>query len=314
MQITEYRVVKTDLSGLPAGKQRELHHLVGILLEEFASVLAKRRAPRLRNGQVLKIILFGSYARGDWVEDPIGRYFSDYDLLVVVDHEDLADTVEFWDTAEARILKELSDGERLRTPVSFIVHSLQDVNHQLGRGRYFFADILRDGILLHNVPGHALAAPAVLPPRTVLEEASGYFEQWMETAEQARGTFVLVNDKGWVKKAAFELHQAAEHLYNALLLTLTLYTPKSHNLVRLRSLAEPLDGRLAEVWPRETKFEKRSFELLREAYIKARYSRHYRITPQELAWLGERVGMLEAVVREVCGERLEELARRAAAE
>ncbi|OHB31825.1 MAG: nucleotidyltransferase [Phenylobacterium sp. RIFCSPHIGHO2_01_FULL_69_31] len=306
--------MKTDLSGLPAGKQRELRHLVDILLEEFGKVVASRKAPRLKNGQVLKIILFGSYARGDWVEDPIGRYFSDYDLLIVVDHDDLADTVEFWDTAEARILKELADGEMLRTPVNFIVHSLQDVNDQLQRGRYFFADILRDGILLHNLQGHRLAIPAELSPRTALDEATTYFEDGMESAERRIELAAFAMEKGYGKEAAFELHQAAEWLYNTLLLTLTLYTPKSHNLVRLRNLAEPLDDRLTAVWPHEGKFEKRSFELLRAAYIKARYSRHYRITAEELAWLGARVNVLREVVSAICSERLGELNRLVAAE
>ena len=120
--------MKTDLGHLPGGKRRELEFVVEILLAEFNKLTTMRKAPRLADGKVLKIILFGSYARGDWVDDPIGRYFSDYDLLIVVDHEDLADTVEFWDTAEARLLRELSSGQRLRTPVNFIVHSLQDVN------------------------------------------------------------------------------------------------------------------------------------------------------------------------------------------
>lgn len=301
--------MRTDLSHLPAGKQRELAYLVEILLEEFGKVLATRRAPRLKGGQVLKIILFGSYARGDWVEDPIGRYFSDYDLLIVVDDDDLADTVEFWDTAEARILKELSSGERLRTPVNFIVHSLQDVNHQLERGRYFFTDILRDGILLHNLPGHPLATPTDLSPATALEEAQGYFDQWFESAELflETGQDHIARGSRWSKKAAFELHQAAEHFYNCVLLVMTLYTPKSHNLVRLRNLAEPLDPRLASIWPTETKFEKRCFELLRAAYIKARYSRHYKINVEELAWLGARITALQEAVKAVCEERISRL-------
>ncbi len=306
--------MRTDLSHLPTGKQRELAYLVEILLEEFGKVLATRRAPRLKGGQVLKIILFGSYARDDWVEDPIGRYFSDYDLLIIVDQDDLADTVEFWDTAEARILNELSSGERLRTPVNFIVHSLQDVNHQLERGRYFFTDILRDGILLHNLPGHPLAKPTDLSPATALEEAQGYFDQWFESASEALGTYELVLEKGWSKKAAFELHQAAEHLYNCALLTLTLYTPKSHNLVRLRHLVEPLDSAFASIWPTDTKFEKRCFELLRAAYIKARYSKHYKISAEELAWLGSRVTALQTVTKSVCEDRIQSLAARAAAE
>jgi predicted nucleotidyltransferase/HEPN domain-containing protein len=302
--------MRTDLKHLPGGKQRELAYLVEILLEEFGKLTAKRMAPRLKHGQVLKIILFGSYARGDWVEDPIGRYFSDYDLLIIVDHEDLADTVEFWETAEARILKELSAGQHLRTPVNFIVHSLQDVNHQLERGRYFFIDIVRDGILLHNTPGQALAAPCALSPATALEEAQGYFDQWFESAELffETGTDHIARGPRWAKKAAFELHQAAEHFYNCLLLVMTLYTPKSHNLVRLRNLAEPLAPRLAAIWPTDTKFEKRCFELLRAAYIKARYSRHYKITAEELGWLTERIGALQAQVRAICEERLAALA------
>ncbi len=292
---------------LPGGKQRELAYLVEILLEEFGKVIATRMAPRLKGGQVLKIILFGSYARGDWVEDPVGRYFSDYDILVIVDHEDLADTVEFWDSAETRILKELSAGERLRTPVNFIVHSLQDVNHQLERGRYFFVDIARDGILLYDTPASDLVTPTELSRATALEEAETYFTDWMDSADGfARGARFYINDKT-PKLAAFSLHQAAEHFYNCLLLVLTLYTPKSHNLVRLRNLAEPLDERLRVIWPVETKFEKRGFELLRAAYIKARYSKHYKVTAEELHWLTERVAVLRETVREICEERIRHL-------
>ena len=306
--------MRTDLKPLPGGKQRELAHVVEILLEEFDNIIATRKAPRLAGGQVLKIILFGSYARGDWVEDPIGRYFSDYDLLIVVDHEDLADTTEFWDTAEQRILKELSAGKALRTPVNFIVHSLQDVNHQLERGRYFFVDIVRDGVLLHDLPGHLLSKPAELSPATALEEAQGYFDQWMESASGFADTASYSASKGRSKEAAFLLHQSTEHLYNCVLLVQTLYTPKSHNLVRLRNLSEPLDPRLAAIWPTASKFEKRCFELLRAAYIKARYSRHYKIMPEELDWLGERVSALKTAVETISKERLAELKMRVAAE
>jgi hypothetical protein len=46
---------------------------------------------------------------------------------------------------------------------------------------------------------------------------------------------------------------------------------------------------------------------LRRAYVEARYSEHYAITAEELAWLGERVAVLQGLVREVCRERLESL-------
>src|SRR3546814_5535830 len=76
--------------------------------------------PDLRGDRLLKIILFGSFARGDWVEDPVGRYFSDYDLLVVVNPYDLTDMAESWEKTESQLLADLSAGTALRTPVSLI--------------------------------------------------------------------------------------------------------------------------------------------------------------------------------------------------
>ena len=76
--------MKTSLDHLPETKRAELAFVVEVIRDGFAFAIARRTMPDLRGGQLLKIILFGSYARGDWVEDPVGRYFSDYDLLVVV--------------------------------------------------------------------------------------------------------------------------------------------------------------------------------------------------------------------------------------
>lgn len=70
---------------------------------------------------------------------------------------------------------------------------------------------------------------------------------------------------------------------------------------------------MIEVWPRETKADRARFEKLKEAYVKARYSKHYRISEDELAWLGERVDQLGRVVEMVCTERVEALTRSAAA-
>lgn len=79
----------------------------------------------------------------------------------------------------------------------------------------------------------------------------------------------------------------------------------------LRSQAERLDPSLAAAWPRETRFEKRSFELLRRAYVEARYSPHYKISDEELAWLGERVSLLQSLVHQVCDAKLDNLRRAA---
>ena len=71
--------------------------------------------------------------------------------------------------------------------------------------------------------------------------------------------------------------------------------------------------RLVDVWPRELKSDRRHFEKLKEAYVKARYSKHYRITEEELAWLGAQVDELGRVVHAVCSERIAQLEAEAAA-
>jgi predicted nucleotidyltransferase/HEPN domain-containing protein len=299
--------MKRGLDHLPEGKRRELDFVVEVLREGFARALKHRTAPRFRVGKILKIILFGSYARGDWVDDPVGRYFSDYDLLVVVNHEDLTEVGEFWAVTEDRLLDELASGTRLRTPASLIYHSIEDVNEKLGLGRYFFVDIVREGILLFEEPGYPLAEPKPLSSEEALRETRDYFEEWFESAVGfVRNAGYAMRD-GDTKLAAFLLHQATERFYHCLILVRTLYSPKTHSLNRLRKLAEELDPRLVDVWPIETKFQRRAYELLRAAYVKARYSRHYRITAEELEWLGSRVELLRDLVHTLSEERITSL-------
>lgn len=89
--------------------------------------------PRPKPYKIYKIILFGSYARDDWVDEPENGYQSDFDLLVVVSHRDLTDIEHYWYVAEDKILRDAAIGR----PVNIIVHSLDEVNQALGRGEYF---------------------------------------------------------------------------------------------------------------------------------------------------------------------------------
>lgn len=262
--------------------------------------LAGRNAPHRKAGRILKIILFGSYARGDWVDDPVGGYFSDFDILVVVNHDELADITEYWAQAEDHLVREQTITGKIQTSVNFIVHGLSDVNAQLRRGRPFFTDLLRDGIALYEAPNHPFEQPKPLSEEASTEESKAYFRQWFVNAEEFLLLAKLAKGEGLNNKTAFLLHQAAEHLYHCALLVLTLYSPKSHKLNRLRSAAESVAPSLVEVWPRDTRFAQRAFELLRRAYVEARYSPHFRITDEELGWLIDRVSKLAERVREVC--------------
>ena len=299
--------MRDTLDHIPKSKQRELAHVVRVLFEEFDAAHATTTTKWKKQGRIAKLVLYGSYARGDWVDDPVGGYASDYDILIVVNDERLAD-FEFWSAAEDRLMRDTTINTSLSAPVSLIVHSLTDVNQQLEKGRPFFVDIVRQGIALYDAEGFGFTAPRHLPAEDARAEAAVHFERWFSVASRSLRTFELQraegDDRYWRKKAAFELHQAAEQLYHCTLLTLTLYSPKSHRLNFLRSQCEQIAPSLVAAWPRDDRFARRCFELLRQAYVNARYSRHYEITSEELAWLGTHVAELQTLVEAVCQKRL----------
>lgn len=292
--------MKTDLDHLPERKRSDLKRIVEILFAEFEDAVSLSTQQWKKQGRILKVILYGSYARGDWVADPVGGYFSDYDILVVVNDERLTDPLDYWNRAEDHLLREYAIAKRLGAPVGFIVHSLKDVNFQLSRGRPFFTDIVRDGIVLYELDGHPFDAPKPLDPVVAREEAQRHFEQWFQSANTFLDVAKFAIEKDRNNNAAFQLHQAAEHFYHTVLLTLTLYSPKSHKLKFLRDRSEDIARDLIPIWPRDSKFTRRCFELLQQAYVNARYSPHYKIRREELDWIVERIELLQGEVRSVC--------------
>jgi predicted nucleotidyltransferase/HEPN domain-containing protein len=307
--------MRTDLDHLPAAKQRELERVVQILFEEFGDATATATVDWKRHARILKVILYGSYARGGWVDEPhtAKGYQSDFDLLVIVNHDKLTDRVEFWANAEERLNRELAVTRTLRTPVNFIVHTLQEVNDGLAHGRYFFMDVARDGIALYQSDATGLHEPKPKTPQQALAMAREYFGEWFPAAAGRLDTARYVISQGRLREAAFDLHQTAEFLYHCVLLVCTFYTPHVHNLGFLRTQAERIDPRLVDAWPRDSRTDRGRFEKLKEAYVKARYSKHYRISDEELAWLGERVEVLGRAVQVICEERIAALERSAAA-
>jgi len=307
--------MRTDLDHLPPAKQRELERVVQILFEEFGDATAIANSEWKKNARILKVILYGSYARGGWVDEPhtAKGYQSDFDLLVIVNNEKLTDRVEYWVKAEDRLNRELAITKTLRTPVNFIVHTMHEVNDGLAHGRYFFMDVARDGIALYQSEDTEFHEPKPKTPAQALAMAREYFEEWYPSGGEFYDNFQFNLSQGRLNNAAFQLHQSAERLYHCVLLVCTFYTPHIHNLGFLRTQAERIDPRLVDAWPRDNRVDRARFEKLKEAYVKARYSKHYRVTEEELTWLGERVEALGQAVQVICEERIASLEQSAAA-
>ena len=265
--------MRTDLDHLPDAKRRELERVVQIIFEEFEEANANATGDR-RKARIRKIILYGSYARGGWVDEPhtAKGYQSDFDLLIIVNQPELTDRATYWYKVDERLIRERTITHALRTPVSFIVHTLQEVNDGLAHGRYFFIDVAKDGIALYEADDVELHAPRPKSAEQALAMAKEYFDEWFPSSAGVIDTARYVQKAGRYREAAFNFHQATERLYHCVLLVCTFYTPHNHNIAFLRAQAERLDLRIVDAWPRETRRERSLFEKLKEAYVKARYS------------------------------------------
>ncbi|MBL0923874.1 MAG: HEPN domain-containing protein [Sphingomonadaceae bacterium] len=303
--------MRTDLDHLPSTKQRELERVRTIIFEEFEDALALAKHEWKKKGRIEKIILYGSYARGGWVDEPhtAKGYRSDFDILIIVNDKRLTDKVDYWLKLDNRLIRELAIDKTLKTPVNFIVHTLQEVNDGLAHGRYFFMDVAKDGVALYEADDRPLHTPKPKTPSQALAMAKEYFEEWFPAAMRKSKLSNDALDQQFNKEAAFLLHQTAETLYHCVLLVCTFYTPHVHNLGFLRTQAERIDMRLVDAWPRELRADRAKFEKLKEAYVKARYSKHYRISAEELEWLGQCVEELGRAVHAICSEKIAELER-----
>lgn len=308
--------MRTDIDHLPANKQRELERVVQIIFEEFEDALALAQQQWKKKGRIEKIILYGSYARGGWVDEPhtAKGYLSDFDLLIIVNDKRLTERVDYWLKLEDRLIRELAIDRTLHTPVNFIVHTLQEVNDGLAHGRYFFMDVARDGIALYSYNDKELHTPKPKTPDQALAMAKEYFDEWFPAAMRKFKLSQDAIEQRFFKESAFLIHQATESLYHCALLVSTFYTPHVHNLVFLRTQAERIDLRLVHAWPRETRRDRARFEKLKDAYVKARYSKHYRVTEEELLWLSGSVEELGRAVHAICSERIAGLEARVSAE
>ncbi len=192
-----------------------------VLHEEFEDALKGGSADFKKRGRILKIILFGSYARGGWVDEPHTKkgYRSDFDILIVVNDKRLTVFDRYWQRAAIRFMRD----EEFKTPVNFIVHSLRDVNTLLEQGRYFFVDLRRDGIVLYELDQEPLATPSLLRPEDAYRFAKEYFEDRLTHAKNFRQLSEMAFRSSMLKEAAFLLHQSIEQAYAEWIRTVDQY-------------------------------------------------------------------------------------------
>ncbi len=296
-----------DLRGPPAWykMKKRPKHLPQRKLDELKRVVAEIRARH----DVEMVILFGSHARGNWVEDAYEEddihyeYQSDFDILIV-----MADKAGERDVAHDTALIEALLPGQTGTRVNYIVHTIQYINQMLSERRYFFMDILKEGYQLYDSGRYKLARPPKeLPPALMLKHAQEYFEEWIESGDGFLAGAKFQQSEGRLKIAAFDLHQAAERYITCLLLVHTGYRPKEHDMAKLMQQGAGFAREFHALFPNNSQEELHLFDLLRRAYVDARYKRTYQIDDDEFERLAQRVLRMKQIVEKVCQNKIEAL-------
>jgi uncharacterized protein len=276
--------MKTSIEHLPDDRQERLGAVVAIFREVVPQGL---------------LVLFGSHARGDWVDDEVTGYRSDFDLLAVVRDPKQAGDLSLWHRLEARFREAAAP-----TPVALIAHDFKFVNREIRMGQYFFSDIANEGVLLYAGEKLDFATPKALNDRERLQLGAYNYGYWFHSASEFFRGCRYYAARGELNHAAFLLHQAAERYYHAASLVLSGYKERTHDLNALGQKASDQHPLLVEALPKAAPEDERLHTLLRKAYIEARYSKSYRITLDELTTLQQRVLGLACRVREACLEKL----------
>ena len=285
--------MKESLSHLPLHKQAELKLVTSIIRKQFPSAHM--------------IILFGSYARGEWVEDIYTEghityeYISDFDILVLTRLKKTANNFSKQNSVDDLIIAR----KAIKTPVSVIYHSIGQVNYQLKEGRYFFSDIKKEGITLYDTGKLELARirkPSKAKRKQIAEED---FKQWFLSAKVFYKQYENALKMREYKNAAFQLHQAVERFYSATLLVFTGYKGKRHNIEKFGRQVSGYDTAFLKVFPRATAEQDENFKLLKKAYIDARYKKEYKITKKQLEYLAKCVKKLQRLTKKICAAKIE---------
>ncbi|GAF86382.1 unnamed protein product, partial [marine sediment metagenome] len=242
--------MKKSLAHLPVLKQDELE-LIAMQIRSLCE-------------DVHMVILFGSYARGDWKDGPHeqgrGRLIihkkSDYDILVLVANEYTARDLSLWDKIKDRVVQ-----CNVSTQIRMIARDVDFVNFSLSQGQYFFTEICEQGIILYDSGRFKLQRRRKLKSGEEKQIAQGTLDDIFEKAKDFYGQYEHAFGKEKYLIAAFELNQAVEHSYKTVLLMFGGECPQEHHLDVLGDLAVDYCPELAGILPRASDEEKELFEL-----------------------------------------------------
>lgn len=289
--------MKRSIKRLPKRTQEELAVLQELILKYIP--------------EVRMIILFGSYARGNYVlyEESVdgnarASYQSDLDILVVtgVNNSSKLEGVAF------RVIgakyEERMANRRHVAPPQIIVENIGLMNRVLREKHYFYAEIMKEGIMMYDDGKFVMPKAEKLSRRRIKEIAQEHYDVCYPFGRDFLQAGYFFRSQEKYVMGSFQLHQACERFYKTLLLVFISKRPKSHKLEYLGDRTRGYDREMAAVFPINAPEDKLSYEKLCDAYIDARYNPNFTVNSEQFDYMIRRTEVLQELVGRLCLERL----------
>ncbi|TBR42002.1 HEPN domain-containing protein [Marinomonas agarivorans] len=294
----------SSLAHLPVTKREQLQQAVGIILSAISPA------------KPAMIMLFGSYARGDWLQT--AEYESSFDIWLIMAKAPLVQKVARKESLYKRLQRDVE------TPVHVLVEDVQGIERRIGKGQWIYTDRLQESIVLYGSGIHSFTHFSRLSflqkqqasqkePQTShrkqkashrKQKAGADFRYWFAKANVYRVYAKMAMQQGDYNEAAFFLHQSVERFYATVLWVFGGYSSSSHDLQQLHQLVASIAPQFLRVFPQKLLAEKAMFEQLRQAYVEARYKPSFSMGRSTLEWLLARVHLLKQLTEGVCQARI----------
>jgi uncharacterized protein len=181
-----------------------------------------------------------------------------------------------------------------------------DLNHLPEEKQRELGQIAR---VIGNTEAFNLAEPRELTAQERHAISRADFDNWYEQATGFYDGYEFNYSKQNLRFAIFNLNQATESAYKAILLVYTSYCPHEHMLEWIGRDAEKFGPVLYDIFSNDTKEHEEYFKLMNRAYIGARYQKDFIVHWHDLDYLAPRVNQLLEVTERICLAHLESMVK-----
>lgn len=219
---------------------------------------------------------------------PVSQYTSDYFLLILIEDPAGMELYEWQDKIESHC--------RAVIPVTTIVLKTSTFEEWLKAGHRFAVTVRQSANQIYERENYCTETAVNMAIAENEDDRKRRYADGLNKACEFLAGAELFRIRKQNGMAAFMLHQSAEQSLRTMLAIGTGFLSNTHNIDRLIRYASLVSGRLQDVFPQRSEYDRRLLNLLQRAYADTRYKEEYKINSVDLLCLTDKVRCLQRIL------------------